>query len=262
MKKSLIYLSALLGVMLFTACNSGDDPVNKQTLSLVFNSRMSGNGSNPIVFSQATGQMEINYTDQNIKFTIPYKNLDSVQATLTTPLLAMEHYSGTVYRLRSQESQVISALSGFIDLSTGMTWLKQSGDHQGSTLLATTQLVYAYLTTTVTDQEGKTYSHDQSGYIFALNSKGETAMMEVTSFIPDTGGAIQASVLDYEGLKVTITPDGYHITAPEAICKQATYYNVTDLDVNVTDDGMYINGSYKMKDNTYKMTGRLFPAQN
>ena len=155
---------------------------------------------------------------------------------------------------------------GLIDLSTGMIWYHENSVEQATYLNIMTQCICPYLTTSVTDKDGHTYSHTKSGYLFAFDSKGEKAVMTVTDFIPETGGAIQAAVLDYEGLTVTKAIQAsafsytmYRITADHATCRQSDYYDLTDLDISITEQGRLIKGSYKVNGNTYKMTGDLFP---
>ncbi len=264
MKKSSIYLLALLAVMMFTSCGNDDDPVNKQTLGLTFNARViDDSNENNIIFSQSNGQVELNYTDMTAKMTCSYKDLDGKTMTFNSPIMDMKPYSSTIYELRINGSDSSTASRmGYIDLSTGMVWYKDKNQDGSATLIITSQLVYPYLSTTVTDKDGHQYIHEQSGYIFAIDSKGETAIMAVFNFVPETGGAIQAAELDYDGLKVTHTATGYRITADECTCKQADYYNLHDLEVNITDQGMVINGSYKVKDNTYTMSGSLIASRN
>ncbi len=263
-------LIMLLAVFLFTACNSkGDEPDKKQTIDLTFNTLVVGHTAEDVVFTQSNGQAEIDYTNMTIQFNCNFKDLDGQMTAFISQKYSLEHYKETVYYMVKEASSPYGVVirPGLIDISTGMIWYQENNVEQQYGILIMTQYVCPYLTTTVTDENGRTYSHTKSRYVFAFDSKGEKGVMEVTDFIPETGGAIQAAVLDYEGLTVEpllsmYTHDiGYRITADHATCRQSDYYDLTDLKINITQKGLHIKGSYKIKDKTYSMEGSVFPPQ-
>ena len=65
MKKSLIYIFAVLAAVMFTSCSDNDEPVNKQTVSMTINNRAID--GDQVVFSQANAKVEMNYTDMEIQ---------------------------------------------------------------------------------------------------------------------------------------------------------------------------------------------------
>lgn len=250
MKRTLIYLFALLAtVTLFTACGGGDEPESKQTFTATVNNRAVD--GEDFVFSQGSAQIELNYTNMTMHLTTDYKDIHGQSHTLNTGEMKLTGKSVAVYAFTSMNA------TGYIDLSTGMLYcVIETGD--GYNVYCTTQLVWPYVTTTITGEDGRTYSHEQSGYIIAIDSKGENAVMQITDYVADAGGAVQEAVLQYTGLAVTPTATGYVITADEAECTQTSYYNLSDLKINITGNGMMIDGSFKIKNNTYSMAGNLF----
>lgn len=268
-KKLISLMLLLLAILALLACGNDDEPDNKQTIDMTFNALMIDLADEShAVFYQSNGQAEIDYTNMTIQFSCSYKDLDGQTSVFKSQRYDLEPYKETVYYMLKASSGTygVSIRPGLIDLSTSMIWYKENDVDQGTSLYITTQYTCPYLTTSVTDKNGHTFSHTKSGYMFAFDSKGEKAVMRVTDFIPDSGGAIQAAVLDYEGLTVTkalqtsnYTYTMYRITADHATCRQSDYYDLTDLDINITEQGRLIKGSYKINGNTYKMSGGLFP---
>lgn len=249
--KKFFYLIALLAMVTFTSCTDPKEDVNKYTFADVVNNRVV-NG-NQVAFSQGTIQVELDLTAMTIQFNTDYLDTNGTKRTVNTSAMKMTPRNGVVYQFSDMN------VTGFIDLSTGMMRYVIGED-----VTATTNFRLSYLTTTVTNEDtGGTYSHEQTGYIFTIDdSKGETATMQVANFVPDTNGTIQASMLQYRGLKVVPTTSGYTITADAAQCYQGDYYNLKDLNVNITDGCMRVDGSFKIKNHTYKMTGNVFGANN
>ena len=56
MKKTVIFLFALMAVTVFTACNKSDEPENKQVVNMVINSRAID--GDQVVFSQGSAKVE------------------------------------------------------------------------------------------------------------------------------------------------------------------------------------------------------------
>lgn len=244
--KKFIYIFSLLCLLAFTSCNSDSEDETIQTFTTTINNR-AVDGSD-VVFSQGSVKVEINFTQMTLQLASDFKDIDGMSRSFSTTAMKLTAKSNSVY-------QFTGAANGYIDMATGMMWYTFT---EGYPVYCTTQLIYPYLTTTVINENGQTHEHTKSGYIFAINSNGEKAALQISNYVPDTGGAIQASVLEYNGLNVTPTNDGYVITADEAECIQAEYYNIQDLEVHITLNGMLINGSFKIRNHTYQLNGYLF----
>lgn len=255
MKKLSFMLLALLAVTMFTACGNDDEPENKQTVSMTINNRAIID-ANQVVFSQSTAKVDINYTDMVIQFNTEYKDANEHTHSITTPTMKLANEGGTVYSFGKGSNDV----SGYIDFATGMTWFIIN-DNAG-TVVSTTQLLYAYSTTTVTNPDnGNHFSHEQSAYLFALDSKCEKCTMQISNFIPNIAGSVEASEIQFNDLTVTATATGYTITAAEAESSYKTY-TITDLNINLSNQCQVINGSFKCKDLEFAITGKVFPNLN
>ena len=264
MKKLSFLLLSLLVVTLFTACNKSDEPENKQIVNMTINSRAID--GDQIVFSQGTAKVELNYSDMLIKFTADYKDVDGVSHTITTPDMKMTRLSSSssVYEFVSSSSQMGSnigeSLGGYIDLTTGVMWYTiNTGSME---VVCTTHLLYAYTTTTMTNPDnGNHGSHQQSAYLFALDSKGQTCIMSISNFIDNLNGAVVASEVQYSDLTLTPTATGYTVTADEV--ESTNYkgsYTLKDVHFIINNQCQVVAGSFKCKDLDYTVSGTLFPV--
>lgn len=95
MKKLSFLFFSLLAVTLFTSCLNNDEPVNKRSLQDVMNTRAVD--GDKVVFSQNNVTIELDNTNQTIKFTTSYKDADGVSQSLTTPEMKLNFVTGAIY---------------------------------------------------------------------------------------------------------------------------------------------------------------------
>lgn len=256
MKKLSFFLLSLLAVTLFTSCNKEDETVSKQSYTSTINCRAI-DGEN-VVFSQNTAKVELNYTDLTIQFTVDYRDASGAIHNLTTPAMKMTQKSGMIYSFNhAGGAQQAGSLEGYINLSTGLMWYTlNNGDQQ---IVSTTHLLYSFVPTTVTNPDnGYSYNHQQSEYLFAPDAKGETCVMSISNFIPNIAGTVEVSKIDYSGLKLTPTATGYVITASEV--EPTNFhgnYVISDLNITLDSQCRLIDGSFKCKDLEFKIAGNL-----
>jgi hypothetical protein len=251
MKKLSFMLLALLAVTMFTACGNDDEPDSKQTVTMTVNNRAI-NGDQ-VVFSQASAKVEVNYTRMEIQFNTEYKDANENSHSITTQMMNLTNEGGTVYSFGKGSND----FSGYIDFATGMTWFIIN-DNAGA-VIGTSQLVYAYSTTTVTNPDnGNHISHEYSAYLFALDSRCEKCIMQISNFIPNIAGSVEVGEIQFNDLTVTATATGYTITAAEAE-STSKFYTITDLNINLSNQCQVINGSFKCKDLEFTITGKAFP---
>lgn len=258
MKKLSFLFFALLAVTLFTACGNDDEPDNKQTYTSTINSRAID--GDEVVFSQGNAKVELNYTDMFIKFTAEYKDANGQTHTLTTPDMKLYPENNSVYSFNNMASSTytgIDMLEGHIDMGTGMMWYTfNTGTSQ---LVSTTHLLYAYVNTTITNLEnGNHGTHQQSAYLFALDAQGETCIMQITNFISNLNGAVEAAEVQYNGLNVTPTKTGYRITADKVESSYNGFYILTDVDFTIDNQCQRINGSFMSNGLKHVVDGGLF----
>ncbi|MBQ9555910.1 MAG: hypothetical protein IJV05_06775 [Muribaculaceae bacterium] len=264
MKKSFIYLFALLAVVMFTSCGNDDEPVNKQTFTSTINTRAIEDDA--VVFSQGSASVEANFTNMTIQFTSDFKDANGRSHSITTPEMPMTSTVGTIYSFGSAASTIGSGadnLRGNIDLATGMMWYTFTLDGS-TTVVSTTHLLYAYTTTTLTNpSNGNTGENNSSAYLFALSATGESCIMQISNFMSSLGsGVIDAAELQYNGLNVLHTPTGYVITADEVESSYKGFYTLTDVHFELDDQCRVIEGAYKCNGLDFKVNGDLFPKAN
>ena len=263
MKKLSIYLFVVVAVTLLTACGNDDEPVNKQTFTSTLNCRaISGD---EFVFSQGSADVELDYTNMMINFTAKYTDINGHSTTLMTPKMKLKNVAPTVYEFTGSSSQqvgsgIAESLGGYIDFGTGMMWF--TVNNGSSEVVCSTQILYAYSTTTITNPDnGNHGSQEQSTYLFALDSRGETCILQIDYFMSNLNGTVDAPRIQYNGLTVTPTITGYKVTADEVESSYKGFYTLTDVDFILDEQCMVINGSYKCNGLEYQVTGPLFPIK-
>ena len=258
MKKLSFMLLSLLAVTMLTACGNEDEPDNKQTLTSIINTRAIV--GDDVVFSQGSAKVELDYTNMLISFTADYKDADGQSHSLSTPSMKLISEGGAIYTFNATSGQGVGSvlsLEGTIDMNTGMLWFRFLS---GSTeYVSTSQLLYAYTTTNITNPDnGNHGSHKQSGYLFALDARGETCIMKIFNFVSTLNGAIDAVEVQYQDLTVTPTATGYRITAPEVESSIKGFYALTNVDITLDDQCNVIAGSFKSNGLEFEFSGNVF----
>ena len=220
--KKFTYLFALLAVVMFTACGSDNDPVNKQSFSITTDNRTID--GNEVAFYQGTANVEVNFTDMVIQFTTNYKDANGESHNLTTPEMKLNSASYPLYSFNMAANNGIDKLQGFLDMNTGMMWYSFVIDGS-ATVVSSTHLLYAYTTTNMTN----------------------------------LGGTVDAPIVQYEGLTLVPNESGFKVTADKAESNYKGFYTLTDVDFTLSDQGKIINGSFKCNGLEYTVSGRLFP---
>lgn len=262
MKKIPSLVLSLLAVVMFTACNNDEDPVNKDIINMDINSRVI-DGDN-MVFSQFTSTVELNYTDWTIQISSAYTDIDGQKRTLNIPATKISAVGNSiVYRFSTASTQSLNSiqdLEGYIDMASGMMWYSFT-DNNGSKVFSTTQLLYAYNTTSIINPEnGKQYSHDQSEYLFVIDSTGEKGTFVINNFIPNTNGIVQAAQIHYQGATVTPTSTGYTVTADSLESSYSGYYTISNLQFTLDNQCRSLNGHFTCNGLEFNVTGQLYPA--
>ena len=261
MKKYFYYLFALTAMVMFSSClNNNDEPNTKQTLSGPINSRAID--GDKVVFSQGKIEVEVNFTDNLIKFTTDFKDANGQSHTVTTPEMQMRAISSSAYEFTTSMGQQMGSnfgesLGGYIDIVTGMMWFTiNSGSSQ---VVSSTHLLYAYTNTTITNPDnGNHGTHQESAYYFTIDSKGETCTLNIKNFISNMNNAVDIDIIQFEGLTVTPTTTGYIITADTVMSKQGNNKTLTDVNFIINDQCQVINGSFECNDLVFNVTGSLF----
>ena len=192
MKKLSFLLLSLMAMALLTACNNGNEPSTVQKLTSTINCRAIE--GDVVVFSQGTANVEVDYTNMVIKFTSTHVDMDGHSTTLTTPEMKLKNVSPTVYEFTASGSQQVGgsnveSLNGYVDFGTGMMWY--SIKTASSEIVCTSQILYAYSTTEISNPDNDDYGiHQKSAYLFAIDSKGETCTLQISNFMSNVNGNV------------------------------------------------------------------------
>lgn len=257
MKKS-VFLLALLSIVLLSSCNDNDEPVNKQILYSVMNARLINSDDEPPIFSQTDGKIELDQINMTIKFSSTYMNQDGQAQSVTTPEMKLVPMKDNAYYMDDGST----SYPGMIDFGTGMLWYHELNADGGINLFMTTQLLlYAYTNTTINDTvNNKTSNHEQSAYMFKIDSRGESCDMSISDFVSNLNGVVDAPALQYKGLTAKPTARGFDITAETASAESAQgLYALTEVNIHIEEQCLGFVGSFKCNGLKYNVSGRLFP---
>lgn len=258
MKKSFIYLVAILATVMLSACSNNDEPVNKQSFSSTINTRYIHDQD--ITFSQGMAGVELNYTAMTIKISGTFKDAAGLSHTVTTSEMKMNAMANSIYSFNNDAATgnvAFENFNGSIDLSTGVMYYSFTIDD--NKVFSTTHLLYAYVTTAITNPgNGFNYDHDNTAYLFIPESDGKTCTLRMSNFTPNVTGTIQEQEIEYKGLTMTPTATGYTVTADEAESSYAGFYTITDLQFTLNGQGRIIDGTFKCNDLDFKVAGNMF----
>ncbi len=261
-KKLMALLLAVLAMSLPTSCND-DEHENKQKFTTAINNRAYRDGE--VVFSQGTAEVEINFIARTamhtIKITSTYKDIDGQSHTIITPELEMPSLYGSPVNVHSFSmtddlGNGIKNLHGSIDIQTGMMWYAFQQDDYA--MVCTTNLLFNNVITNISDVSGATINTNMSSYLFMMDSNAKTCIMQISDFVPVANGAVHAAVVEYKGLNMTITDQGYIIKADQAKATHDSYYDLTDVDITIDRDCTHFSGSFNTKVSHHDFSGNLF----
>ena len=249
--KKYFYLFALLTVVMFTSCNDDDETVNKQTLTATVNSR-AVNGENT-VFSQSSMTFELNYTDNTIQISGEYKDGNGTLTSVNTAAMPITTAASYTYGFTSSDALHVI---GYLDMSTGVIWFNFI-DGTGCNVYCTTHLYFAYLNTTITDADNSVET-DQIDYLFSIDSKGQTCDLYIVNLMPDTRQAPIAQEVKYTSLKLKPSTTGYTVEADEVASSYNGRFGITDFNAVIDQQARHIEGTFKVGETTYTISGNLF----
>ena len=253
MKKLSFLLLSLLAVAMLTSCGN-EEPVNKQTAVIDIDNRAIQ--GNQVVFSQGKATVELDFTNMNIAFSFNFKDVDGDIRSISSSVMKLRLLNMSTYEFNSDDN----SLAGDIDLGTGMMYFSYVPGSD-SRVYCTSHLLYAYTTTSITNPtNGNNGRHEQSAYLITPDAKGETCTMRISNFMANTSGAVDAGDIQYTGITMTPTADGYTITASEVESSYKGQYTITDLNATLDNQAKVFNCTFKCNGLDYSISGKLFPT--
>lgn len=261
MKQTLICLFALVAMAALVACGH-DEPDNKpdeiQKVDLDFYNRTISPGG--VAFLHSTGTVELNNTQGTIRLSCDYLDADQHHHTLSTP--AMKLYYEYDKTLSFEDTTSYSPNDGshphgMIDLDRGVIWYEYDSDSQRTVF--TTYLSYDAFTQVTRLDDGLSINHSNSSYLFApISADGDCCVMQINNFTTDVSGDVAADLVQFEGLPMTVTRDGYQIKTDRAESTYGPHYTITDVDLVISAQCRTINGSLVCNGHRINLSGSLY----
>ena len=232
------------------------EPDHIQVFNFIINNRAHRDGV--VVFSQNTAKVVINYTRNTIQITGSYKDVDDQMHSYSTPEMQMTKTSGIVYSFFTTDDlgNGEKNLNGSIDFATSV--MKYEFQQDDYTIVCTTHLIFSHVVTTISDETGTSHEYDRPQYALMLDSNAETCALMIMGFVFDVNGEEHESPVTYNNLEVTITDEGYIISADQASSNQGTSYDLTDVNIIIDEECEHISGSFKTTVSRHEFSGNLF----
>lgn len=249
MKKAYFYFLAIMLGLTLAACGNDDEPevqpddITTAELDL-YSRTIKGND---VVFLKSKGTAVLNFTQGTIKLTCDYKDFEGKTHTVTTNVMQVSSMDGYTYSFNDPKmtgSYDGSTSSGYINTATGVilfTFTNEIGK-----IVTTTHLNFTTAQFKVQRiGDSVTYSHNTSDILFAPVDEGTQCIIQINKFVANMNGVVDADVIQFLGLPMTPTTDGYIITADRALSTFGPSYLITDVNIVIKSQCNVIIGSFK-----------------
>lgn len=242
------------------SCGHDDEPVQPdeiQTAEITFYNRTISGGN--VVFLQSTGMVEVNYTQETIQISCDYNDASNQRHRLNTPKMKLYYeYGNTLSFVDTTylSSVYFSRPHGLIDMETGVIWYEYAEGYEKTVF--TTYLNYNPFTEIMNIEDGHFLHNDKTSYLFAPNDKGTRCIMQINNFVPDTTGTPLTDFIQFQGLTMSPTVEGYKITADRTESIYGSPCTITDVDIVISGQCRDINGTFKCNGYKFRIAGPLF----
>lgn len=253
------YLLTILMSATFSACGHDDEPVVQpdddiETIELDLYSRTIKGGE--VAFLNSKGSIAFNYTRGTIRLTCSYNDQDGHTHTVTTGEMGLSPQTETLYAFSDPTMKASydgTTSSGLLNTATSVILFTFSNDD--GKVVVTTHLHFAAAMTQVQNLDnGFIYTrHRKSDYLFAPIDQGHRCVLQINNFIINTTEEIEADVVQFQGLPMTPTPNGYTISTERAHSTYGGDYVITDVNIVISSQCQSISGSFKCNGHRIEM---------
>jgi len=260
--KKFFYLFAFVALMGLSACDDSDDPVSTISYTVDTNNRALSQ-ENPMTdprFSQTTTEITLDMNNYTIALTgsvVLTEGGETVHFTTPTVKLSYNYSGYYVFMSNETNNTRVTGVNGYLDYSTGMLWYYYEIDGL-YWVYASSHLLYATTTTTITSETGSPYTHSWSAYCFVLDSSGKTCQLQISNLVTSSTGTVTSSVVKFNGLTVVPTRTGYTITADELTSTEDGSYKLKNVKFEITDQGLTLAGSFAIDEHNFAVSGKAF----
>ncbi len=250
MKKVLFYFLAIMMGLTFAACGNDDEPKEKPdeiitTDDIDFFSRTIH--GNDVAFLNSKGSVVINNTKGTIQLTCKYNDFEGHTHSFTTNVMQVSHIDGATFTFNDPTMTTSydgSTSSGYLNTVTGVVSFTFSNEI--GKVVITTYLSFPSAESRVQRiGDSNYYSHNMSDYLFAPVDQGTKCILQINNFVANTSGVVEADVIQFLGLPMTPTPDGYIIQTDQAESTYGSHCTITDVDITIKSQCRVIEGSFK-----------------
>ena len=260
MKTFIHFIACFCAVFALSACSHDSNSEYKfeeQTYYRILDSHAQ------VTFARSTLNCTLNPDDKTIQISTSISQNGS-NITIESNSMSYTAVSANTYRFAGNakaSGHDVADFTGLYDVATNAVYIEMTLDGQYRTYITSIPL-FPYSTTTVklADNTAEPLELDNAIDGVAFDTTLKDGLFAIMNF---QLSSIESPVseIDYKGVTVKPTTVGYEITA-DILTPSSTYnldkYTITDVIINIGEQGRAINGSYKCGNYEVVFSGRTF----
>ena len=265
--KSAILLLLFTASLSLTSCGNDEGgnshKVNKFTETMY--NHIIDNETGEVTFSSVSTHFTYDVTAVTIGFTAQVKLPGGSTITFEAPTTQMTYNSNLVCHtfnagdVGAEDGTTIRNVRGRADLSIGVIYYAFEVDNRYK-VVATSALPQFYATVQSVNNDDSSISttFNNQHFTIEINSSQMTAHLVVNNFATHEEMA-PVDEVSYSDIPVEITSSGYTLRAEELETDdKQDNYKLTDFVLNLTEQGLKMEGSYQCKGYTLSVSSSMF----
>lgn len=242
--KKILYLLAAVVAMTVVSCGD-DDPVIPRDRDIVFSTfeLFHIGGSTPTTSLQSC-DINIHRKTSTADFTIKVSPSGTIQTFALTGVALTYDEDKNVYTARTSTTSDprVTQLVALIDCNDYIADISFVLDGTTQVTGTSNQLYYSPVRTSMTFSDGTSGIHQYGNYLFSLHPDGNTADLNIGDLV-QLKDTLRYSIIQLEGLPLTVTQTGYHIASDEYVTENGQYYHYdpkTGSDKTAFGDSLFL----------------------
>ena len=264
MKHFIHIITGISAVIALSACSHDSNSEYKFEEQTYY--RIVNLNTQNVSFARSTVNCTLNPDDKTIQISTTISmngsniTIDSSTMPYTTPSANTYKFGGTA----KASGHDVTNFNGLYDGATNAIYLEMNIDsHHG--LYITSIPLFPYTTTTVTNNMFSSDSSeplilDDCSYGFIFDNTLVDGIFAILNF-KLTAIDSRIEEIDYKGITVTPTADGYSIQASllsPSVSGSLEKYTITDFKADITEQGRKVEGSFTCSNKDVTFSGKAF----
>ncbi|MBO4813388.1 MAG: hypothetical protein J5523_00350 [Muribaculaceae bacterium] len=263
MNKILNISAALAFIFVISACSTDSNSEYKFEEQTYYRIVDNTNISATPYFARSTVNFTFTPDDKTIQVSTVI-SLGGSSFTIETSAMPYTMLNANTYKFAGNAKATgheVTGFSGYYDSATNSVYFEMTVDGKNNVYITSTPL-FPYTTTTVVpaDNSAQPIILDNAIYGLAFDNTLKDGLFAIMNF-QLTSIESPYNEIDYKGITVVPNAEGYAITADllkPSISGNVEKYTITDLTINITQQGRSIAGSYTCDGKNVTFSGTTF----